>query len=123
MSDSSSSSPSSVRTLVVVDEMILRAAIERRLMQEGHTAASVGSVREAIDLLQTELFDVVLCDLHMSAGDGAELLMWLGSSRFWCSGRFRASVRPNPKPAVLCMRPRKRKFPTSRVECNIVRFS
>ncbi|MCA9714225.1 MAG: response regulator, partial [Myxococcales bacterium] len=81
MSDSSSSSPSSVRTLVVVDEMILRAAIERRLMQEGHTAASVGGVREAVDLLQSELFDVVLCDLHMSAGDGTELLMWLGSYR------------------------------------------
>ncbi|MCA9692872.1 MAG: response regulator [Myxococcales bacterium] len=65
----------------MVDEMILQAVIERRLMQEGHVVSSVGHVREAIDRLGKDSYDVVLCDLHSSAGDGAELLQWLGSYR------------------------------------------
>ncbi|HRI07808.1 MAG TPA: response regulator, partial [Nannocystaceae bacterium] len=69
----------SVHVLVVVDELILQSEIERRLSQDGHRAATVGSVREAIERLRREPFDTVLCDLHASPGDGAELLQWLGS--------------------------------------------
>ncbi|MBZ5715637.1 response regulator [Nannocystis pusilla] len=68
-----------IHTLVVVDDMLLQAAIERRLKHEGHVAASANGSREAIDRLRRELFDVVLCDLHTTSGDGAELLQWLGS--------------------------------------------
>ncbi|MFZ6185547.1 response regulator [Nannocystis pusilla] len=68
-----------IHTLVVVDDMLLQAAIERRLKHEGHVAASASGSREAIDRLRRELFDVVLCDLHTTSGDGAELLQWLGS--------------------------------------------
>ncbi|MDC0671473.1 response regulator [Nannocystis radixulma] len=68
-----------IHTLVVVDDMLLQAAIERRLKHEGHIAASANGSREAIDRLRRELFDVVLCDLHTTSGDGAELLQWLGS--------------------------------------------
>ncbi|WAS94115.1 response regulator [Nannocystis punicea] len=68
-----------IHTLVVVDDMLLQAAIERRLKHEGHIAASANGSREAIERLRRELFDVVLCDLHTTSGDGAELLQWLGS--------------------------------------------
>jgi CheY-like chemotaxis protein len=68
-----------IHTLVVVDDMLLQAAIERRVKQAGHVASSASSAREAIERLRRELFDVVLCDLHASAGDGTELLQWLGS--------------------------------------------
>lgn len=68
-----------IHTLVVVDDMLLQAAIERRVKQAGHVASSASSAKEAIERLRRELFDVVLCDLHASAGDGTELLQWLGS--------------------------------------------
>lgn len=71
--------PLVLHTLVVVDDMLLQAAIERRIKQEGHVAASASGLREAIERLRREVFDVVLCDLHASAGDGTELLQWLGS--------------------------------------------
>ncbi|HEY8379413.1 MAG TPA: response regulator, partial [Nannocystis sp.] len=72
-------SSTTIHTLVVVDDMLLQAAIERRLKSEGHVASSASSAREAIDRLRRELYDVVLCDLHMSSGEGTELLQWLGS--------------------------------------------
>ncbi len=69
-----------IHTLVVVDDMLLQAAIERQLKQQGHVTSSASSAREANDRLRRELFDVVLCDLHNSAGDAPELLQWLGSN-------------------------------------------
>ncbi|MDC0722582.1 response regulator [Nannocystis bainbridge] len=74
-----SKSSAVIHTLIVVDDMLLQAAIERRLKHEGHIAASANGSREAIERLRRELFDVVLCDLHTTSGDGAELLQWLGS--------------------------------------------
>lgn len=72
-------SPAVIHTLVVVDDMLLQAAIERRLKHEGHVASSASASRDAIERLRRELYDVVLCDLHTTSGDGAELLQWLGS--------------------------------------------
>lgn len=79
MSKNARTKPAVIHTLVVVDDMLLQAAIERQLKQEGHVASSASSAREAIERLRRELFDVVLCDLHTTAGDGTELLQWLGS--------------------------------------------
>ena len=72
-------SPTVIHTLVVVDDKLLQTAIDRRLNQEGHAAATASTAREAIERLRREIFDVVLCDLHATAGDGTELLQWLGS--------------------------------------------
>jgi CheY-like chemotaxis protein len=68
-----------MRVLVVDDEVNLRFAIERRLRKSGMEAVSASTVRQAIERLRAEAFDVVLCDLRMPGGDGTQLLQWLGS--------------------------------------------
>lgn len=75
----STSSQSAIHLLVVVDDQTLQATIERRLSHEGHNVVKASSVREAIDRLRREPFDVVLADLHMTSGNASELLQWLGS--------------------------------------------
>ncbi|MEZ4385174.1 MAG: DUF4388 domain-containing protein [Nannocystaceae bacterium] len=62
-----------------MDEPTLQAAIDGRLTQEGHRTAPASNVRQAIERLRREPFDIVICDLHAAPGDGAELLQWLGS--------------------------------------------
>ncbi len=80
MSQNPKPSPSMViHTLVVVGDQLLQAAIERQLQLGGHASASAGSVREAIDRLRREPFDVVLCELHPSGSEGTELMQYMGS--------------------------------------------
>ncbi len=80
MSQNPKHSPSLViHTLVVVGDQLLQAAIERQLQQEGHASASAGSVREAIERLRKEPFDVVMCELHPSGSEGTELMQYMGS--------------------------------------------
>ena len=80
MSQNPKPSPSMViHTLVVVGDQLLQAAIERQLQQVGHASASAGSVREAIERLRREPFDVVLCELHPSGSEGTELMQYMGS--------------------------------------------
>ena len=80
MSQNPKHSPSLViHTLVVVGDQLLQAAIERQLQQVGHASASAGSVREAIERLRREPFDVVLCELHPSGSEDTELMQYMGS--------------------------------------------
>ena len=74
-----SSPPTVIHTLVVVGDQLLQAAIEQRLQQAGHASASAPTVRDAIDLLRREPFDVVLCELHPSGSEGTELLQYMTS--------------------------------------------
>jgi len=73
------SSTTVIHTLVVVGDQLLQAAIERQLQQVGHASASAGSVRDAIERLRREPFDVVLCELHPSGSEGTELMQYMGS--------------------------------------------
>lgn len=80
MSQNSKSSYTTViHTLVVVGDQLLQAAIERQLQQVGHASASAAGVRDAIDRLRREPFDVVLCELHPSGSEGTELLQYMTS--------------------------------------------
>ncbi len=65
--------------LVVDDEVNVRFAIERRLKNEGIVTASASTVRQAMDRVRSEPFDVVVSDLRMPGGDGTQLLQWVGS--------------------------------------------
>lgn len=69
----------SMRVLVVDDEVNLRFAIERRLRKEGLETAAASTVRQGIDRLRADPYDVVVCDLRMPGGDGTQLLQWVGS--------------------------------------------
>lgn len=74
-----SSTATVIHTLVVVGDQLLQAAIERQLQQVGHASASAAGVREAIDRLRREPFDVVLCQLHPDGSEGTELLQYMTS--------------------------------------------
>ncbi len=61
----------SPKILVVDDDQAVRSTLER-VLETGHfRVTTASSVSEALSLISTELFDVLLCDLHMpGAGDG-----------------------------------------------------
>lgn len=64
---------------MVDDEVNLRFAIERGLRRAGHHADSASTVRQAIERLRSQPYDIVVTDLRMPGGDGLELIQWLGS--------------------------------------------
>jgi CheY-like chemotaxis protein len=65
--------------LIVDDEVNLRFTAERALRRAGHVADSASTVRQAMERLRGQPYDVVICDLKMPGGDGAELIEWVGS--------------------------------------------
>jgi len=62
----------SLRVLQVEDNAINRAVIERVLSRVGHSIVSAEHGQEALKLLQTDTFDVILMDRHMPVMDGLE---------------------------------------------------
>jgi len=62
------------RMLVVDDNRINRAMLERALTREGYSVATAENGRQALDLLDAEPFDVVLLDILMPELDGYETL-------------------------------------------------
>jgi DNA-binding NtrC family response regulator len=66
--------PSHERILVVDDEAQLRRMFERILRTEGYEVRCASSGNEALKLLETEWFDLVVTDLKMPGMDGMELL-------------------------------------------------
>ena len=63
-----------LRVLVVDDERLSRETALRQLRQAGYEADAVENGYRALDCLQTQPWDVVLCDLRMPGIDGMELL-------------------------------------------------
>jgi signal transduction histidine kinase len=60
--------------LVVDDNRLNRLTLSRSLEQQGHTVALAENGREALELLQKQLYDVVLLDIIMPELDGYEVL-------------------------------------------------
>lgn len=60
--------------LVVDDNSINRYMLSQNVTQLGHTAASAGNGREALDKLHSEKFDLVLLDIMMPEMDGYAVL-------------------------------------------------
>lgn len=75
---SKANSPTVIHTLVVVGDPLLQKATELQLQQVGHASLAVNNVSEAIERLRREPYDVVLCELHPSGGEGMELLQYMG---------------------------------------------
>jgi DNA-binding NtrC family response regulator len=68
----------SLRVLVVDDERLSRQTAVRQLQEAGFEADAVENGYRALDLLATQPWDVVLCDLRMPGLDGMELLRTIG---------------------------------------------
>lgn len=59
------------KILVVDDDHAVRSTLEKVLETAQFRVTTASSVSEALSLISSELFDVLLCDLHMpGAGDG-----------------------------------------------------
>jgi len=64
----------SLRVLVVDDEEPVGALLERMLRRLGHRPTVVGSGEAALEMVEREGFDVVLCDVKMPGLNGFDLL-------------------------------------------------
>ena len=62
------------RLLVVDDEESIRLALSRVLQPAGFEILTADSVANAIDLLQTTRFELILCDVRMPGALGTELV-------------------------------------------------
>jgi two-component system NtrC family response regulator len=63
-----------IRILVVDDEESIRRLIEKEIGTAGRAVRTAGTAREAIELAQTQPFDVIVLDIRLPDGDGLELL-------------------------------------------------
>ncbi|UCF78292.1 MAG: response regulator [Candidatus Eiseniibacteriota bacterium] len=61
------------RILVVEDEKLLRWSISQELTKRGYRVVIVASGEEAVRLLESEQFDVVITDLKLEGMDGLEV--------------------------------------------------
>lgn len=62
------------KILVVDDEQSLREVLSIMLKRTGYAVTSVADGEEAVELLNKEIFDLVITDLRMPKGDGMEVL-------------------------------------------------
>lgn len=63
------------RLLLVDDDIVVRTTLSGLLSVNGFAVTTAGSVREALKLICSETYDVLLSDLHMpGAGDGLTVI-------------------------------------------------
>lgn len=62
------------KLLVVDDEKNLRLVVEKEMSRQGHEVETAADGEAAWELLETQDFDVVLCDINMPRLDGMGLL-------------------------------------------------
>ena len=65
------------RTLVVDDDDALRMLLSDMLLKEGHDVTAASDGQEAIELLQSQRFDLVLLDIVMPRISGFGVLMFI----------------------------------------------
>ena len=63
-----------VKILVVDDEENIRASISEILKEEGYRLAEAKSLAEAVELIASEYFHVIILDVWMQDGDGIEFI-------------------------------------------------
>lgn len=84
-----------MRVLIVEDDEGIARGLVLALQREGYVADVVPGVARAKAALRSEPFDVVLLDLGLADGDGAEVLRYVRGSR--------AGRRPDPATPILIM--------------------
>jgi len=62
------------KVLVVEDEQVIRTALRRLLERHGYLVSEAGSVKEALALLDGDLFDIVISDLRLPGAPGTDLI-------------------------------------------------
>lgn len=69
-----STTPASVRILIVDDEASIRDLCARVLLRAGFAVVTAGGGEEAVDRLRAETFDAVISDIRMPGVSGLEVL-------------------------------------------------
>jgi DNA-binding NtrC family response regulator len=89
-----------MKLLLVEDEPVLRSTLSRILGSMGVLVTAVESVLEAQRVLQLEKFSVILSDMLLPDGTGADLHSWVVGNLldynpkfFFCSGFMNAELR------------------------------
>ena len=62
-----------IRILLAEDDTAMRTYLKRALEQAGYSVMAVGSGIEALPLIETEIYDLLLSDIVMPEMDGIEL--------------------------------------------------
>jgi DNA-binding response OmpR family regulator len=74
MHSSSSLQPTSARILVVEDEEKTRASVAEGFAMEGWTVSTAETGEEALNLVRTQLFDLIVLDWMLPGCDGYDVL-------------------------------------------------
>jgi len=69
------------RLLIVDDEANIRTLYAEELADEGHEVVTAASTAEAVDKLQTGVFDLAVLDIKLKNESGIELLQKLVKER------------------------------------------
>lgn len=78
-----------MKVLIIDDEKLVRWFLERALKKWNYEVAAVSSSKEALELLNSEAFDLVFTDLKMPVADGSLVIDHL-------------SAMPNPPYTIVC---------------------
>lgn len=62
------------RILIVEDNAVLAQVFKRVVASRGYGCAVAQTVQSAIEVLEMNSFDVVICDLHLGAESGIQVL-------------------------------------------------
>lgn len=82
--DREPASETSVGHLLVIDDnQGNRDMLSRRLRRQGYSVSTAVSGQQALELLKTELVDLILLDMMMPEMDGYDLLKELKTSKIW----------------------------------------
>lgn len=69
--------PSESKLLLIEDDELLRELLHEFLADDGFTVVEAQDGKTAQSLLQSDTYDVILCDLFMPNMDGISLIRWL----------------------------------------------
>ncbi len=73
--------PNPIRVLIIDDERSFGLGLEMSLKMDGLAAKSVDSAEAAVELLEKESFDVMICDYSMPGMNGVDFLKWMRERR------------------------------------------
>ncbi|WP_237134881.1 sigma-54-dependent transcriptional regulator [Pseudohongiella sp. O18] len=62
------------KVLVVEDEQVIRTALRRLLERHDYQVSEAGSVKDALELLAAQTFDIVVSDLRLPGAPGTDLI-------------------------------------------------
>ena len=69
-----------MKAIIVDDEAVAAAALKKRIAWDKygiHDVRCTGSMRQAIEIMENDSFDLMLCDIEMPGGSGLDLYEWV----------------------------------------------